>query len=110
MREVAITVVLALVAAVVATGLESPHQSSAADAGSPDCVKVRPEVHYGALGYDHIVHLRNVCDQTYQCTVKTDVNPKPIDVAVPARFEVQVVTFRGSPARVFVAYVDCHPQ
>lgn len=109
MREVGIMVVLALVAAMVAVGVDAPHQSSAADGGA-DCVKVRPEVRYGALGYDHIVHLRNVCDHTYQCAVKTNVNPQPIDVAVPARFEVQVVTFRGSPAREFVAYVDCHPQ
>jgi len=110
MREVVITVVVALVAATVAVGVDSPDQSRAADAGRADCVKVRAEVRVGAIGYDHVVHLRNVCEHTWLCAVKTDVSPESTQVVVPPRFEVEVVTSRGSPSRTFVPSVACHPK
>ena len=112
MREVVITVVVALVAATVAVGVDSPDQSRAADAGRADCVKVRAEVRVGAIGYDHVVHLRNVCDHTWLCAVKTDIDASPgaVQVAVPPRFEVEAVTSRGSPTRTFVPSVACRPK
>ena len=110
MREVVITVVVALVAASVAVGVDSPDRSPAADGGKSDCVEVRAEVRVGAIGYDHVVHLRNVCDHTWLCAVKSDVRPEAIQVAVPPRFEVEAVTSRGSPSRTFVPSVACHPK
>lgn len=98
----------AAVAALVAVGVDAPRApQQAGDAGQPNCIDVRGEVRYGAIGYDHIVHLKNVCEETYHCQVRTDVNPEPIVAIVPPHLEVEVVTFRGSPARVFVPYVTC---
>ena len=110
MREVVITVVLAGVAATVAVGVDSPNQSPVADGGKADCVQVRAEVRVGSIGYDHVVHLRNVCEHTWLCAVKTDVSPESTQVVVPPRFEVEVVTSRGSPSRTFVPSVACHPK
>ena len=110
MRGVIITVVLAVVAGTVAVGKGSQDQNRAADGGRPDCVQIRAEVRVGAIGYDHVVHLRNVCDHTWLCAVKTNVSPEPIQVAVPPRFEVEAVTSRGSPSRDFVPSVSCHPK
>jgi hypothetical protein len=58
-------------------------------------------------GYDHIVHLANHCDKSATCSVSTDVNPERIVVTVGPKEAVDVLTFRGSPARVFVAKVTC---
>jgi len=71
------------------------------------CIEARGDVRYGALGYDHYVSVVNSCDRAFDCTVKTDVNPSPIDVAVPPLQTVVVLTFRGSPARVFTPIVTC---
>jgi hypothetical protein len=71
------------------------------------CVEAHGEVVYGALGYDHYVSLKNSCDRAFSCTVRTDVNPQPIDVVVPPMQTVSILTFRGSPARVFTPYVTC---
>lgn len=105
---------VAFASVTLALGRASPGAQDATedagDAGTQACVEVRGEVRYGALAYDHIVHLKNVCDVAFLCTVKTDVNPQPIVVTVPARQEVEVLTFRGSPARVFVPYVTCEPS
>jgi hypothetical protein len=121
LKSVAVTSSLLLMFAGIAPtfGVHSPCAPHAGeDAGAddapddtvPDCVEVRGEVRYGALGYDHIVHLKNVCELPYVCSVKTDVNPEPIEVTVPPHQEVEVVTVRGSPARVFVPYVTCRRQ
>lgn len=74
------------------------------------CVEVRAEARYGASGYNHIVHLRNGCDRPYLCSVATDVNPVAVDVTVPPHAEVEVLTFRGSPAYAFVPRVTCRAQ
>ena len=79
-------------------------------AGPPTCVEVRAEVRYGSMGYDHIVHLNNICEHAQICTVTTSVNPDPIEAAVPGHREIEVVTFRGSPAREFVPHVVCHVE
>jgi hypothetical protein len=73
----------------------------------PKCAHVSSEARYGAYGYDHLVEIENGCDHALQCTVKTDVNPEPSNVAVPAKETRTVVTFRGSPSREFKADVRC---
>ena len=73
-------------------------------------VEVRAEARYGALGYNHIVHLKNLCDWQELCSVATDVNPSPVQAAVPPHVEVEVLTFRGSPATAFVPRVTCRPE
>jgi hypothetical protein len=60
-----------------------------------------------AYGYNHIVHLRNLCDAPAECIVTTDVNPEPSKVSVAPGRETEVNTFLGSPARVFVPKVAC---
>jgi hypothetical protein len=71
------------------------------------CVEFQPQVVYRNNGYDHIVHLRSRCDRATACSVATDVNPTPADVAVPPREQIAVLTFRGSPAREFTPHVSC---
>jgi hypothetical protein len=76
-------------------------------AATPACVRHWPEVRYGNLGYDHIVHLRNDCRAQASCAVSTNVNPKPVTAEVPVAAEVDVLTMRGSPAREFIPHVEC---
>lgn len=73
----------------------------------PDCIQVWGEARSRNAGYDHIVHINNRCDDSAVCDVATDVNPVPIRVTVPPNQEVEVLTFRGSPAREFIPKVDC---
>jgi hypothetical protein len=58
-------------------------------------------------GYDHIVHIHSSCDVELSCTVRTNVNPSPVEASVPPHGRVEVLTWRGSPARTFTATVDC---
>lgn len=71
------------------------------------CVEAWGESRYRNLGYDHIVHVRNLCEKAVLCAVSTNVNPTPENVTVPSKEEVEVLTFRGSPAKSFVPKVDC---
>lgn len=75
--------------------------------GVTDCIRFWPEARYGALGYNHIVHVQNGCDANAECRVSTDVNPQPVSVQVPGRKQVEVNTFLGSPAREFTPRVEC---
>lgn len=72
------------------------------------CVQVYGESRYRAFGYDHIAIVRNGCDKKAVCDVTTNVNPEPIRVEVPAGAAIEVLTFRGSPAREFVPRATCH--
>jgi hypothetical protein len=91
---------LAGVLAAASSGATPPDTATA-------CIKVRAEARYAALGYNHIVHVADTCDSPAECDVSTDVNPQPTHVSVPARSAIEVNTFIGSPARVFVPRVDC---
>ncbi len=71
------------------------------------CINVRPEARYRGLGYNHVVHVADVCSTPAECDVSTDVNPDVQHVTVPGRDEVEVTTFIGSPARVFAPKVSC---
>jgi hypothetical protein len=84
--------------------------ASAASAAEPvhlSCVLTQGEARYRNMGYDHIVHVQNHCDKNVVCDVSTDVNPEPEHVAVASGAEVDVLTFRGSPAREFTVRADC---
>jgi hypothetical protein len=80
---------------------------AARDEQEPRCVSFWPEVRYRNYGYDHIVHLDSRCELTVLCEVWSDVNPEPSDVTVPPRGHVEVLSFRGSPARQFTPKVTC---
>lgn len=73
----------------------------------PDCVHVRAEARWGAAAYNHIVVVENTCGSLARCQVATNVNPERTRVDVPPGQTREVVTFRGSPARVFTPRVSC---
>jgi hypothetical protein len=108
-RLAGLVVLLVSSAAVRASG-GAPAVPRVADADelttSMACVEAWGEVRYRS-GYDHIVHVRNGCEKPVLCAVSTNVNPDPQKVTVPPKEEIEVLTFRGSPAREFVPKVDC---
>ena len=71
------------------------------------CIRVKPEARYRGLGYNHIVHVANVCGSAAECDVSTDVNPTPQHISLPPGGQTEVTTFLGSPARVFTPNVAC---
>ncbi len=87
-----------------------PRLAQATPDSAAACIKVRAEARYLGLGYNHIVHLTDVCKSSAECDVTTDVNPQPTHASVPAGAHVEVNTFMGSPARVFTPKVDCKMQ
>ena len=91
---------------VVALALAVAHGSRAADSADT-CVRFWAEAHYGALGYNHLVHVANSCSADAECDVSTDVNPDAQKVTVAAKSETVVTTFMGSPARAFKPRVKC---
>jgi hypothetical protein len=99
-------VVVALgVALLLAVGL-----AGANDTAASRCIRSAPEARYRGMGYNHIVHVTNVCKVAAECDVSTDVNPQPVHVSVAAGEQVEVTTFIGSPAREFTPKVDCVMQ
>lgn len=73
----------------------------------PECVTVQAQPRMQAFGWDHIVVVRNGCAAAITCSITTDVNPSPTPVSVPAGQSRETLTWRGSPASVFRAHVDC---
>lgn len=71
------------------------------------CVDFWPETRHRNYGYDHIVHLLSRCDVPAFCVVSSDVNPRGALVEIRPREYIEVVTFRGSPAREFKPEVEC---
>jgi len=82
--------------------------ASAEPPALPACIEVSQEVRYRGIGYDHVVHLASSCTTVASCSVASDVAPDPVQVAVPAGAQVEVVTMRGSPAREFKPRVSCN--
>lgn len=70
------------------------------------CVKHSTESRF-VSGYDHLVHVENQCEASATCSVSTNVNPKAQVITVAGHGHTTVLTYRGSPARDFVATVDC---
>jgi hypothetical protein len=93
------------------SAVEAPVPAPAGDSSPrrlPACIDVRTEARFRNYGYDHLVTVRNGCDQAQACDVSTNVSPDASRVTVQAHSEAEVLTFRGSPAREFTAKVDCH--
>ncbi len=80
---------------------------TAAGESADSCIKYSGEARYGAMGYNHLVHITNRCNVGADCTVSTDVAPDPVPAAVGPKGEVTVTTFLGSPARTFTPHVKC---
>ncbi len=76
-------------------------------AGMPTCMRSWAEARARYPGYDHIVHLANGCSAVAECRVVTDVSPDAVGVQVDPGHEIEVLTFRGSPAATFRAEVSC---
>ncbi len=87
--------------AVIAAGPDASAPTAAA------CIQSWPEARMQAIGYNHIVHIRDVCEVGADCVVTTDVNPEPTKVSVAGKSETEVNTWLGSPARVFTPKVAC---
>ncbi len=102
-----VSLAAALIAVARAPASAKAGDAGMADAGTLPCVQSWPEVRMQAYGYNHIVHLRNMCAVAADCVVTTDVNPEPTRVTVDARSETEVNTYLGSPARVFTPKVAC---
>lgn len=94
--------------AAAAIGLLLISPTLADDQQVPKCVDVRKLVIYRAFGYDHIVNVDNHCKFSVDCAIWTNVNPKKIRVKVASGDRAEVLTFRGSPARIFTPYAKCH--
>lgn len=73
----------------------------------PECVRAEAIARFGAMAFDHWVHLENTCGRPVTCTVFTDVNPVPVEVALSSGASHDVATFHGSPASAFTATVNC---
>lgn len=100
-RSSRIALVMALALAPVADGAV-PAQTV--------CIESRGEARFRGLGYDHVVTLTNRCDPTYTCAISTDVSPDVVVADAPGRAQVEVLTFRGSPASQFTHRADCRPK
>jgi hypothetical protein len=94
-----------LLALVTVAGLRAQDADKSGKPG--ECVDVRSEASFASVGYDHIVTLKSACKKRVSCSVKTDVNPDPASVDLDPGEEKSVVTWRGSPARVFTPIVKC---
>jgi hypothetical protein len=95
---------LACLALVLSAG--APPEDAARDRGKT-CVRYSTYVAYRNYGYDHHVVLNNVCKAQARCTVSTNAAPNPVRVTVAPRSRVDLLIFRGSPARSFDANVHC---
>ncbi len=73
----------------------------------PACVAAAAYIAPSYGGHDHIVSVHNACKKHVACEVYTDVAPQHLPQALPPGESIELVTFRGSPASVFVATVDC---
>lgn len=73
----------------------------------PSCVSVSAEARMQAYGFDHVVAVRNGCAQPVTCSVSTSVNSSPTVVQLGPGASQETLTWRGSPASVFTANVDC---
>lgn len=71
------------------------------------CVDSWAEARYRNYAYDHVVHLLSRCRTEVVCFVSTNVNPSAVRVELPAGAEMEVLTYRGSPAREFTPNVRC---
>lgn len=98
---------LAMALAVGLSATSASAQTAAASSGLPACISVTPYARYIPYGYNHFVILENGCAKAATCTVTTDVSPQPRTVEVAPGAAVDILTYRASPAAVFVAHATC---
>jgi hypothetical protein len=103
----ALALVAGLATALAVTSRGAAQDDDAPPGDVPSCIEHRGEARYRGLGYDHVVVIRSTCDRAAQCRVSTNVNPQVQRVRVPSGETVEVVTYRGSPAREFTPRVAC---
>lgn len=84
---------------------EAPQEKVAA----PPCWSFETRARY-ISGFDHLVTVKNDCEQIARCTVSTDVNPEKQQITVQAKSSETVLTYRGSPSREFSAKVECQVE
>jgi hypothetical protein len=70
------------------------------------CAEVRKESRY-VVGYDHIVHIRNVCEVPIRCVVKTSLNEKGLTQTIDPGKESMFLTWRGATVRDFEYSYAC---
>jgi hypothetical protein len=87
-------------------GLAAPASADPPPSAAPKCVDVQAEAYY-ILGYDHRVHVTNNCKKAVSCSVKTDVNPKAVQIELAPGEKQTVITWRGSPSSTFTPDVSC---
>ena len=73
----------------------------------PECIEVKGTAVSTAYGYNHVIAITSKCDTAAKCTVSTNSNPEKQEVTVPPGKEVELVVFRGSPARTFTVDASC---
>jgi len=99
------------VSAGIALAAPSLALPSAPNAGAeppvPTCIRAWGEARLGAYGYAHVVHLDSACPADAKCSVATEVDPAPVEVKVPSRTSVEVVTRLESPSREVKPVVTC---
>jgi hypothetical protein len=93
--------------ALVTLAVAGASASASAEGTQASCIKFWGETRYGALAYNHIVHIANSCAATADCSVSTDVNPEAQQIAIEGNSSVEVMTFMGSPSRTFKPKVTC---
>lgn len=103
-RAIALFAVILGAASLAATSIAV---SQEVEGTRPACVSVQATPRMQAFGWDHIVTVQNACPQPVTCSVTTDVNPTATSVSVPAGQSRDTLMWRGSPASVFRARVDC---
>jgi hypothetical protein len=96
--------VLCLLVLVAGTALG---QGGSADGSRPDCVVANPTSGLGVYGNNLSVSVRNTCPYEVTCRVSADVNPTPTQIHLAPGASTDVGVYRESPARVFVAIVEC---
>ncbi|MGM0575414.1 MAG: hypothetical protein ACQEXJ_06760 [Myxococcota bacterium] len=109
-RSIPLRAVVAALGVLLALPLLGAASPSAAGDDLPGCISYREDVRDRAVGYDHWVVIRNDCEQDAACEVTTDVNSDPTPATVAAGETEEVLTWRGSPARIFRATVRCTLQ
>jgi hypothetical protein len=80
---------------------------ASAKEAAPPCMSAWSEVRPRYPGYDHVVHIVSRCSAEIVCTVTTDVSADLHEERVAPDSEVEVLTFRGSPASEFRAQIVC---
>lgn len=95
---------LALVVLVAGTALG---QGGNAEGDRPDCVVANATSALGVYGNNLSVHVQNRCTYEVTCRVSADVNPAVTEIHLAAGASTDVGVFRESPAREFVARVEC---